>query len=377
MRVKISALVAALVLGSAHLVFAGGGADIGGGDLVSPANGSAWFVGSKNAIQACLQIAPNFGHTPQALQRMIQTAFSTWDDYIKYKGALETFPAEFQPSRTVSFSANCSETTDLVFYFGISNQEVDAYRGRFENPAAYAVRQAYDLRSGWGRGFIWIAHPSSLDGAIFPNFLRPEALQVLVTHEVGRVMGAGSHPDTITENEIVDRIKGSESNLYDLKRLNRIDYHKELVVCFACNARYPGFGPDAETSLLVTGKATYSRVSFRVGQMGSYRIVFEDAEGVREFPIFRPDSGANDSFVYANPYIFLIVKYNDQGLLYPSAAHIAAATQFGHIEAFDGKRYAVAVERNTAAATPVRVTLIDSNLRTRQLFRSSFAEVGH
>jgi hypothetical protein len=204
-------LLASLVVGTMPAQASIGGSGAGNGaDYAKPENGSAWFLtrieAAPRPIRFCIEASPSFGYTPHQLADMLRDAAATWESYMMKRGLIRaqdyltfTLKLEEQP--------RCG-SEDLRLYFGVTSPEVEAHRSAFDAPLGFSVRTAYDVRAGWGKGFIWVAAPGSViadEG--YPDWSRKDSLQALLLHEFGHVLGSAHMPLTIMDPALGKRIR--------------------------------------------------------------------------------------------------------------------------------------------------------------------------
>jgi hypothetical protein len=226
-----------------------------GTDYLPIESGSAWFAGGNKTVRYCVEIGASFGRSEKEIKQAIESAFDSWGWYMYYKKI-----GRFLASKYIA-SENCSGNEDLTFYFGIKNSEVNAATAKYNNPVALAVRTQYDLETGWGRGFIWVAPPGSIKGreinevVPFPNWTHEGNLEGIILHELGHVFGCEHVPYTIMDELMYQRLhrdytavtaNGQTTISYKpvtkerIESLTSIDNDKELSVCITCDISYVG-----------------------------------------------------------------------------------------------------------------------------------------
>lgn len=230
--------------------FAFGGSEVGNGtDQPVVEQGSAWFIGRNRTIDACVEIAPNFGKTSSELEANVKSSFDKWVRYIKEADIYNIQgyrQGSLQISETLSLHFGCRGHEDLSFYFGIENDAVLKSKAEFYDPLAFAQRNSFDYRKGWSQGFIWVS-PSELGG--FPDWNVPHLLEIVLLHEVGHIFGNAHTPLTIMDEGLSKLLKEklSDSSFkrkaaaqqeIELSSLNRIDQFKVLLSCEFCDLRF-------------------------------------------------------------------------------------------------------------------------------------------
>jgi len=236
-------LVALLSL-NGSLALAGGDSS-GGTDLLPPDANAAWFLEGADGEQArvihyCVEIAPDFGVSPDEASATIEKAFGIWRDYID----LHQLNADPYRGRhlvlTVEKMASCSGNQDLRFLLGVETPEIQKARVRYFNPFAIAWKDFYDLQTGWGKGSIWVVSQGRGKPAVqVPNWQKPNYLLGQLLHEIGHVLGCEHIPGTIMRESLATILETGDSAW----QLNRIDGHVLLAICGdnqTCYLEYPG-----------------------------------------------------------------------------------------------------------------------------------------
>jgi hypothetical protein len=102
---------------------------------------------------------------------------------------------------TKSTGGECDGSEDLRIYAGVSDARVKQDKTAFDSPLGFAQPESYDEKSGWGRGYIWIA-PA-------PELANPYALYAVLLHEIGHVFGMSHIAGTIMDAHLADQISAA------------------------------------------------------------------------------------------------------------------------------------------------------------------------
>jgi len=222
-----------------------GGESSGGGENMSPENGSAWFLGKDKTIETCYIRLDGFGADDQTVRTAIEDTFSNWADYFDKKNI------EIDVATKLHIKPKCQGNEDLTYYFGVMPNEVKKRIGKFDHPTAFSVRKTYDLEKGWGKGFVWVNKDFSYDGDAPDWKGSPNCIFSTLLHESGHIFGnkPGSAPDATVMDEnhinaVVNQIcrkghdfqhsqpisEGVHGNIHDSAELTHIDLQKILVL---------------------------------------------------------------------------------------------------------------------------------------------------
>jgi hypothetical protein len=244
-RAKDYAVALTLIIGLCSTAFAQGGSIAGNGsDNPDPKEGSAWFLGADKTIHYCLEVASDFGVDAGTLQTAVQVGFDAWKKYLGDKQIdLGYLVPELALATRVEAMPSCTGQEDVKFYFGVSNEETEIFKQRYENPTAFVARTSYDSTTGWGKGFAWFAPKASVNpDKKFPNWTDPMQLNAMILHEVGHIFGCGHSEGTIMMANISDAVQDLE-HLYGPINMG-IDFTQQLVICYRCALNEQGlFAP--------------------------------------------------------------------------------------------------------------------------------------
>ena len=233
-----------------------GGVDIGnGGDRLPAHYDTGWFIGSERTIEICIDSADNFPISKELIANSISQSFAKWIDYIEEKGVYQKSfiyesEEDTETASALKFASKikiallCRGTEDLTFYFGRTNTEIERNLRRYTDPISFVARQSYNLRTGWGKGFVWI----NATGFGGQPWLSTEQLDPILLHEIGHIFGVGHIPETIMSEQIV---RDTASRLHAdtglvkhrWENLNTIDTERELFSCLNCDKTFLGSGP--------------------------------------------------------------------------------------------------------------------------------------
>lgn len=341
-------------------VFANGGIGSGGGDLKSAEENSAWFTGNRTVV-FCSHVAPDFGYSEGRLSELIIKSVETWKDYSLTKLTLAKRPIEFRTPFEY-FAADKTQNNpnpdcDLTFYFGEENPEVREAMRQYLNPLSFAQRTSYDVSTGWGKGFIWFRNPRNTDLNKFPDLKNQSVLEVMLTHEIGHVLGNSHRDGTIMSDGIVNLLKrvGDQVGALDI---DEIDQQRELVTCEACDLKYRllPWGDNSEITKKLLGRNPQGRVNFwaDVGSMGSVTLILKDDVGQVKFPVRFLDA-YESSFADQNRSfkVVRIDSWNNQPFVY--AEHAIGQIQYGTIDTSE-KPLGILIERNSNAG-PLSISI--------------------
>jgi hypothetical protein len=338
-----------------------GGIGSGGGDLKSAEEGSAWFSGNK-AVSTCTEVAPDFGYSDSQLNQLIQKSIKKWEDYTLSKLIAVRRPQEFRPSFTFipvfKSEGVPNPHCDLTFYFGKQTNEVTDALKYYVNPLSIAQRTDYDVKTGWGKGFIWFRSPANADLNKFPDLRNQDVLEIMLTHEIGHVLGNAHRDGTIMSESIV-RLIMRAGDAVKVLDYDKIDQQRELVACDDCNLEYKmrPWGDNRDLASKLFGRPAVGQIKIwaLVGSLGSLTLVLRDDGGEVKYPVHFLD-------VFNSTYAdtlssFKVVRVEprlNQPVIYFERA--IGHVQYGSITAPSNTELGVLIERNSDAG-PLSISI--------------------
>jgi hypothetical protein len=352
--------------------FGRGGMDSGGGDNRGIATGSAWFLGERS-IRYCVEIGPAFGITSVAAQREIESVARTWKTYLNDKQmlGLEDTKADYAPALNYVLQPRCDSSTDLFFYFGVENKKTKRAKKLFENPTAFAIREAYDSSKGWGKGFIWVSPPFRVyPDARFPDWSRPERLHGTLLHEIGHVLGFGHSPGTIMEEDLTPWMQFDAESTRAREVLTHIDDRKELYICERCGFRFIGNlgGDSAQEAVLfhsISGREPIGEIRTELLSLPSstsFKLTVVDAVAGTSVKIQPLSEGTAFSLVSG---LFKRVRRTSDGVDSGVSLEQRGLSILG-LAVIEDKIRTVAIERNASDVNaPMIAYVIQGNSKTR------------
>lgn len=216
----------------------GGGSitGFGGGDTVDQRKISAWFYGN-HSINVCYQKIKSFGLTDSQVEASLLSSFALWTDYIQKK----KINSSTTPPINTNFAlkGKCRGGEDLVIYLGtgpIFQNLLDLKLFQsLSKPVAYVNKTHLSQDLTWSKGYIRFVENFSykIDANYYPDWSRVEHFQLMLTHELGHVLGFTHIPETIMSSQIVKDLF-VETKKYP----HRIDFSRELYPCNTCLSVY-------------------------------------------------------------------------------------------------------------------------------------------
>jgi hypothetical protein len=360
-----------------------------GAEYIRADDGSAWFFDGSRKIRYCMTIAPSFGTDAGRAQNAIKSAFATWEKYLVAKDriGLKQKPG-FRFATELVYLPSCDGTEDLSFKFGILDAESTSHLKDLRTPVALAVRTAYDPKTRWGKGFVWLASQGSLGestspktelGTVqtkpLPDWKGSNSVEGIILHEVGHIFGNEHIPGTIMQEYIVHAVEWLPEA--DRQRfLTQIDWYFELVPsATSCNAPvkgtlgFKGLDPFTGTPYdttpdnfkLLTGRASVGRVSSEYTtsscETGFATLIVSDDDDRFVFPIFVAGDSAISIAVGRNRTL-KAVYWDDpsQGLMTWFLGEFSSSSMLGSLSTSmtTGQRLQVIVDNNmmTSIALP-------------------------
>lgn len=291
----------------------GGGSDGGGGDNPKPDHGAAWFLGKTRTIRFCTEVSAGFGVSEALLVKDVEGAFAQWNEYLNKRRP------QYPITAKATYIGQCrgKAEEDLSFYFGISNKKVEKAKTPFDNPIAFAQKLSYDMRSAWGRGFIWMINSRSSDPKInYPDWSHPDKRYAMLLHEIGHALGNGHVAETIMDGLLASLyVKDDTMSDFLPKIFRNIEWRRELADCLDCTYqgtfldwpeggyRRPSQDLAQKVFKLLVGKDAVGKVSAlytaKKGD-GFPAYIISDSTGDYKFPIAQQgfDWSPNEAFVF-------------------------------------------------------------------------------
>lgn len=359
-----------------------GGYSGGGGDHQDIGTGTAWYIGNKK-ISYCIEKSANFGVGTVDLQQTFEKAAATWRQYILQRHIQMDLPPEHRLNLNFQYQGACQGSENLRLYFGVDSPEVVEAKKKYQKPYALSYRESYDVATGMGKGFIWLAQTGSLfplaGDTGFPNWTKPFTVHGMMLHELGHVLGVGHLDGTIMREEMMATMQLMDSseewslkrgeakltniddikilflrNYFDLVIPGRLTYRQDPLETAAIFHLFMGRNPVGEVQTSFINGTPFKWI------LGDDRgqVTFDISSSVklqRQFNLLQRIFGAH----YMDKY---------STTLSSSAIGVSGV---GVVTAKTGKSYTLHYSINAEGLDgPVRVTLMDG-LQSKEVFFSN------
>jgi len=329
------------------------GIDRGNGtDYFSFESGSAWFADSTRPIRYCVEVDGSFGVSKLDAQQAVAASLMNWEQYARAREG-KYFPINI--SFRGILQADCL-TADLRFYFGVANSEVQTGIGTTSQKLAGAVKTSYDIRSRWGRGFIWIASHGTVspgtmdkgDDPVFPNWNAPFTLNAIVLHELGHVFGVGHIDGTIMDENLAYWILHHSKFS---RKLQGIDGDRQLLTAIEPTIGELGLAAsEAANFELLTGKAPSGPVVAEYGPSDvdprGGMLTVKDSVGRHEFKIESFSADERDMGFGRSNSVFQILNEDAVGKSTGAFNIHSSSVWYAKIKSANGEDLLITVEEN-------------------------------
>lgn len=323
-----------------------------GADTIEFDHGAAWYVirdQNFRTVQACFDMSPGFGVSPDKVKNAIVDGYAKWKDYLakkKVQGA-NGDGIKWNNATEVNVAAGCKGGEDLRFKFGVMDREVLDAVAKTQQPVSVAVRTSFDRDKAWGSGFIWLAAHGSIPdrfGRTYPDWTRPDDFEGIVLHELGHVFGNSHLKGTIMDEHIAQAL-GTRPNNGGYHNMKYIDGRRELAICSSCDINYEGYlgGDDAEKGHFekLTGREPVGSIRAAVKiESGVRHLLVADSVGNYDFEL-TPKKGKFWNSIDVGIPLFKIIT-DHAGVWHSTAAYTEELT----LTSKTGQKHSVRMNRN-------------------------------
>lgn len=324
-----------------HQVLEGGNSVGVGGDVIDTRRLTAWFYGEK-PIVTCYQHAENFGVGAAEVETAVKKSIAQWQEYFKTK----KIGGDSQGKVNVNFvfKGRCVGEEDLVLHFGtgpiFGNLRDLKTVESLNNPVAYVNKTYMSRDLKWSKGYIRFVGQGYYAGgkSPLPDWSQKEALQIVVNHELGHVLGFMHAENTVMDARVIGDVFLQKGRKLDAS----IDGSGELVFCPSCD---DSFALDESAK---SGRAFFEKI----GLAGHKKIRLQKTS--EEFWLEAGDlrlkiRASAPATVSAKPV--LLSNFTDAG-----AVEQRTFIQYGYVESPQG-RQAVILNYNERGDSGERVVL--------------------
>lgn len=258
-----------------------------GTDAVDVRIQSAWFYGNE-PILTCYQRLESFGMKESEASKTIERSIARWREYFAVKKIVPK-PSEQTPDVNFKFVGKCKGDEALVIHLGTGPifgglQDLKAVQ-RLNYPAAYINKTHMTRDLKWGKGYIRLV-AANYYGNNFPDWSKPSAMESVLTHELGHVLGFVHTAGTIMDGELVDKVFDKP-----LKTVS-IDQSKQLISCLDCatSFRLSEADPGAALAFAALGLSGSKQIKLLQTQNG-----FKLSNGKKEVELKETSRSSMDS----------------------------------------------------------------------------------